>query len=114
MAQLRLGGEGRMGAEVSVFAKPLEMRLGDAVDDLRIDRRVFDDHRFELEQSPDVVCGRRSVPCLDERCSCYVAERAQLAVLGDQIIDERDPCGGQRGAQGAGFVGLHRTEKIDL
>ena len=92
-----------MSAEVSVFAQPLEVLLCDAVDDLRVDRRILDDRPFELKQLWKVVCGRRGVPRLDERRRCGVAEGAQLAILGDQIVNERDPRGGKGGAQSAGF-----------
>ncbi len=67
------------------------MGAGDAVDDLGVIRRVFENRRFELKQPSDVTGGSRGVPSLKEGGGCGVTVGAQLAVLGYQIVDERDP-----------------------
>jgi hypothetical protein len=47
--EIGVGRERRVRAEMSIFAKALQMRSGNAIDDLGVGRRIFEDAAFKLE-----------------------------------------------------------------
>ena len=80
-----------MRAKMSVFAQALQMRSGDAIDDLGVRRCVFEDASFELKQLGDVARNGRVIPRLKENRRGRIAHSAQLAILGYQVVDQGDP-----------------------
>jgi len=112
--EIGLGRECRVGAEMSIFAQALQMRSGNAIDDLCVGRRILEDASFKLKQLGDVACGGRVVPRIAKRCRGCIAHGAQLAVFGDQVVNEGDPGGSECATQRARLVGFHCVEKVHL
>lgn len=80
---------------MAIVAQTLRVRVCDRVYDL-VGVGGIEDFCFELQQVPRVVRGHRCVPAMYEGGRGGVPVRTQLAILGDQIADSRDPHGRQR------------------
>ena len=61
---------------MSIFAKALQMRSSDAIDDLGVGRRIFQDASFKLKQLGDVACGSGGIPRLKKRSRGRIAHGA--------------------------------------
>ena len=83
------------------------MRPGDTIDNLGVGGGVFEYPCFKLKQLGNVAGGSRVVPGQKKRCRRSIAHCAELAILGNQIVDQCDPGGGECTTQCASLVGFH-------